>query len=106
MLRVRGTNYFRMLDRRSNDDITAIRARDRAADQDDFVGFADLKDLKVLDRNSLVAEMTRHAHVFPNPAGCGTVSYGAIAPVGLGTVRCTLTSKVMLLHHALETFTL
>src|SRR5690349_19182183 len=106
MLCVHREKFFRMFDRWPNDDVAAVGARYRTAHQDDFVGFTHLEDLKVLHRHPLVAEVTRHAHVFPNPAGGGTIADGAVAAVGLGPVSCSLSGEVVLLHHALEAFTL
>jgi len=45
-----------------------------------------------------------HTHVFPDPARSRTIANGAIPPVCLGTVRCTLPMHVVFLHHPLESF--
>ena len=97
---------FRILDRRPNDNVAAVRSRHRAADQNHFLRFAHLHDLQILHRHALVTHMTGHAHVFPNPAGSGTIADGAVAPMRLRTVRRALAGEVVLLHHALEAFAL
>src|SRR6266542_3465958 len=64
----------RILDCWSDNNITAIRSRNRAADQNNFLRFAHLHDLKILHGHTLIAEMARHALVFPNPSGRGPIA--------------------------------
>jgi hypothetical protein len=94
------------LDRRADDDETAARAGDRAADEQDVVGFADLDDAEVLHRDALIAHVTGHAVVLVNAAGGGTAADGAVAAVGLRAVGGALAVEIVLLHRALETFAL
>src|SRR5205823_13313043 len=65
-----------------------------------------LHDLKILHGHTFIAEMARHALVLPNPSGRGPIADRANAPVRLRTVRCALPMKVVLLHHALKSFSL
>src|SRR6266480_3715078 len=95
---------LRMLDRPSDNDIAAIRAWNRAADQNNFLGFAYLHDLKVLHGHPFIAHVTRHAHVFPNSPRSRTVTNRANAPVRFRPVRRSLSLKVVPFHHALESF--
>src|SRR3954471_11675574 len=95
-----------MLDGRTNDDIAAIRARHRAADQNDFLRLAHLHDFEVLHGHALIAHVTGHAHVLPDASGSGTIANGAVAAMRLRAMRCALAMEVVLLHDALKTFAL
>src|SRR5207248_11799336 len=48
--------------------------------------------------------MPGHAHIFPDAARSRTIANGAVPPVCLGTVRCTLSMHVVFLHLPLESF--
>src|SRR5262249_54369906 len=106
MLCVHGKDSFRMLDRRPNDDITAVRTGNSPTDQNHFLGFPHLEDLKVLHCHSLITEVTGHAHVLPNSAGRRTITNRAVATMRFRTMSRSLAGKVMLFHHPLETFSL
>src|SRR4051812_42030344 len=95
-----------MLNRWPDDNVAAIRARHRAADQNYFLVLAHLQHLEVLHRHTFVTHVTRHAHVLEHATRRGTVTDGAVAAVGLGAVGRTLAGEVVLLHYALEAFTL
>src|SRR5882762_9039861 len=98
-------SHSRILDCRPDNDITSIRTRNGAADQNDFFSLAHLHDLKILHGHTLIAEMARHALVFPNPSWRGPIADCADAPVRFRTVRRALPMKVVLLHHTLKSFT-
>src|SRR4051812_500509 len=94
----------RSLDGRTNHDIAAVRSRHRAADQNYFLGLADLHHLQVLHGHAFVAHVARHAHVLPDASRRGTITDGAIPPMRLRTVGRALAGEVVLLHYALEPF--
>src|SRR5204862_7858877 len=96
--------HARILDCRSDNDIAAVRTRNRAADQYDFFGFAHLHDLKILHGDAFVTHVTRHSHVFPNTAGSRTIADRANAPVRFRSMCRTLSVEVVPLHHALTSF--
>src|SRR5438132_13317127 len=88
----------------AHDYITAIRSRHSATDQNDLFRFAHLHDLKILDCHTLVTEVTRHSLVLPDASWCRTIADRADAPVCFRTVRRALSMKIVLLHHALKSF--
>src|SRR5205814_6366847 len=96
----------RFLDRRTNHDITAVRSRHCAADQNYFVRLAHLHHLEILHRHAFVAHVARHAHVLPNPSRRGTIATGAVPPLRLRTVGRALPGETVLLHPALEVLAL
>src|SRR5581483_10087955 len=104
MLLVHRQKSFGMLNRRPNDHVTAVRARNRAADQNNLFGFAHLHDLEILHCDAFITHVTGHSHVFPNSPRSRTVADCANAPVRFRTVRRALSMKVVLLHHALKSF--
>src|SRR4029453_8230518 len=106
MLRMYRQDFLRMLNRWPNDNITSVRSRNRAADQDNFFGFAHLHDLQILNRNAFIPQMTRHSHVFPNTARSRTIADRTNAPMRFRTVCRALSMKVVLFHHALKSFSL
>src|SRR6266403_2444941 len=83
------------LNRRTNDHIASIRSGNCTADQNHFFGFTHLHDLKILNGHALVAEVARHAQVFPNPSWSGTISDSAVTAVRLRTVRRALSVEVV-----------
>src|SRR5207249_9731143 len=95
-----------MFNGRSNDHIAAVRSRNCAADKNDLFILAHLHHLKVLHRHPLVAEVTWHSLVLPNPSRRRTIADRTNAPVRLRTVRRALPMKVVLLHHTLKSFSL
>src|SRR5438132_13993862 len=99
-------SHSRVLDCRSDNDITSIRSRNGAADQNNILGFAHLHDLKILHGHTFIAHVTRHSHILPNAPRSRTIADRANAPVRLRTVRRALPMKVVLLHHALKSFSL
>src|SRR5215471_16649350 len=104
MLRMCRQDFFRVLDCWPNDNVTAIRSRNRAANQNHFFGFAYLHHLQVLHSDAFIAEVTWHSHVLPNTPRSRTIADCTNAPVRLRTVRRTLSVEVVLLHYALESF--
>src|ERR1700757_386535 len=95
-----------MLNGRPNDHIAVVRSRNCAADKNNVFILAYLHHLKVLHRHALVAEVTWHSLVLPNPSRRRTIADRTDAAVGLRTVRRALSMKVVLLHHALKSFSL
>src|SRR5436309_709236 len=95
-----------MFNGRPNDHIAAVRSRNCAADKNNVFILAHLHHLKVLHRHALVAEVTWHSLVLPNPSRRGTIADRTDAPVRLRTVRRALSMKVVLLHHSLKSFSL
>src|SRR2546423_2737673 len=95
-----------LLDSRTNNDIAAVRARHRPANQNYFLGFTHLHHLEVLHRHPFVAHVTRHAHVLPDATRRGTIADGAIPAMRLRSVGRALAVEIVFLHHALEPFSL
>jgi len=95
-----------MFNRGPDDNITSIRTRDRAADQNYFFFLAHLHDLEVLHGHTFVTQVPRHAHILPNSTRSRTIADGAVPTMGLRSVSRTLAVEVVLLHHTLETFAL
>src|SRR6266481_6689209 len=91
---------------RANDHIAAVRSGHRAADKNDLFVLAHLHHLEVLHRHALVAEVTWHSLVLPNPSRRRTIANRTDAPMRLRTVRRALPMKVMFLHHTLKSFSL
>ena len=71
-----------------------------------MIGFADLHNAEVLHRDALVTHVTGHAVILIDAARGGAHADGAVAAMGLGTVRGALAVEIVLLHRALETFAL
>src|SRR5258707_4122281 len=93
-----------IFERRPNDDVAPIRSWNGAADQNDFFSLAHLHDSQILHGHTFVAEMARHALVFPNTSWRRTIADCSDAPVRFRTVRCALSMKVVPLHHTLKPF--
>src|SRR5262245_1610814 len=93
-----------MLNGRPNDHVAAVRARYGATNQNNFFSLADLHHLEILHRHAIAAQVPWHSHVFPNAAWSRTIAHGADPPVRLRTMRGALSMEVMLLHHALKSF--
>src|SRR5215469_6565787 len=93
-----------MFNGRSHNHITAVRAWHRATYQNGFFCFAHLNDLKILHRYPLIAHVPGHSLVLPNAPRRRTIAACADATMHFRTVRRALSGKVVLLHHALETF--
>src|ERR1043165_735711 len=89
-----------ILDRWPNDDVAAVATGDCTANQNYFVGFADLHDLQILDGHALIPGVAGHSHVLPDSPGRRSIPDGAIAAMRFGSVGCALAGEVMFLHHA------
>src|ERR1041385_7665991 len=89
-----------------NDHIAAVCPGHSATDQNDFFRFAHLHDLKILNSDALVTQVTWHSLVLPDAARRRTIADGADAPVRFRTVSRALPGEIVLLHHTLEAFSL
>src|SRR2546423_860946 len=90
----------------TNNDIAAVRAPHRPANQNYFLGFTHLHHLEVLHRHPFVAHVTRHAHVLPDATRRGTIADGAVSAMRLRSVGRALAVEIVFFHHALEPFAL
>src|SRR5581483_301357 len=80
----------------ANDDVIAIRAGNRAFDQQQVLGFAHLDDLQILGRAAYLAEVAGHFHAAHDGAWKQTLADGAGAAMPpLGAVRGVATTKRM-----------
>ena len=91
---------------RTDDHVGTLCSGNRAADDDDSLFAADLKDAEVLEGDAFVAHVTWHAHVFPNTTGGRAVTDGAVPAVHRGTVGHRLAMEVVLFYRALKAFAL
>ena len=83
----------------ANDHVIALRAGNRAVDQQQVVRFAHLDDFQILRGALDLAHVTGHPHAAHDRAGEQTLTdcAGATMPA-FGTVRGITTAEIMALH--------
>src|SRR5688572_26102681 len=91
----------------ANDDGAAVRARNRAAEEDEILIRTDLDDLEVGDGHALVTHAARHALTLEDAPRIGAVTdRPAVTEILVGAVRAGETAEVVALHHAGRAFAL
>src|SRR5271163_1571365 len=87
----------------TDDDVVAVGARNRPADQQDVVGLADLDDFEILHGAADLAEVAWHSHAAHDCAGKQTLADGTGPAVpALGAVRRITAAKGVTRNDALK----